>query len=194
MLKIGKIEVSPGFLLIVALFYYLDEQGIVSWGLLACALHEWGHYAAATLVGGEVVCLRLSAVGGEMELSSRSILSYKKELLTVIAGPAVNLTAAFLVAALSDQRNETAFLFSGLNFTVACFNLLPAFPLDGGKIVHILISMLHSQKAAEKITRVLTVMLAGAALMAGAILFWKTGKNLTLFLVGFWLLKMGMQR
>ena len=68
MLRWGRIEASGGFLLLTATLYYLDGDGVVAWALLACALHELGHYAAVRLLGGRVEFLRLTCVGAEMRL------------------------------------------------------------------------------------------------------------------------------
>lgn len=188
MLRWGKLEISGGFLMIAAALFYLDDQGIFPWAMAACALHEWGHYAAVRLMGGQILRLRLSAVGGEMQLSSRRVLSYSRELTAVLAGPAANLAVAFLVSTLTRSGGETAFLFAGLNLVIGIFNLLPAYPLDGGRVIKLLICILWSPEAAEHAVRVLTYITALVMLAAGGILLWKTGFNFTLLMVSLWIL------
>jgi len=175
-------------MLITAVLFYLDQQGIFPWALLACALHEWGHYAAIWLVGGQVVRLRLTAVGGEMQLSSRNVLSYGQELTAVLAGPAVNFGIAFLTSMLAKKDVDSAFLFAGLNLSIGCFNLLPAYPLDGGRAIYILVSMLWSPEAAQRVTHLLACVTALVMLAVGAALLWKTGYNFALLMVSFWML------
>ena len=46
-MRLGRVEVTGGFLLLTAWLNYLDRQGVVPLALLACALHELGHWAAS---------------------------------------------------------------------------------------------------------------------------------------------------
>lgn len=187
MLRLGRLQVSGGFLLGAAILLYLDREGIFPWAMLACALHEWGHYAAVRLTGGRVESLRLTLAGGEMRLSNKRLLSYGSELFAVLAGPAANLGAAALLPALI-KGSETVWLFSGLNLVIGLFNLLPAYPLDGGRALHLIILMLWTTEAAEHITQTAAVLIEVPLLFAGGALIWKTKQNFTLLATGIWLL------
>ena len=82
--RLGRVEVTGGFLLLTAWLNYLDRQGVVPLALLACALHELGHWAALRALGVRVRRVRLTAVGAEMEVDRG--LSYGGELLAALAG------------------------------------------------------------------------------------------------------------
>jgi Zn-dependent protease len=187
MLRLGKLEVSGGFLLAAAILLYLDGEGIFPWALLACALHEWGHFAAVRLTGGRVESIRLTAAGGEMRLSARHVLSYGSELFAVLAGPAANLCTAALLPALI-KGNETGWLFAGLNLVIGLFNLLPAYPLDGGRALNLLVLLLWTPEAAERITKAAAFLTEVPLLMAGTALLCGTRRNFTLLMTGVWLL------
>ena len=60
MLRWRRIEISGGFLLLWAILYYLDDQGVVLWAILAAVLHELGHYAAIQAFGGRIALIRLT--------------------------------------------------------------------------------------------------------------------------------------
>ena len=53
-MRLGRVEVTGGFLLLTAWLNYLDRQGVVPLALLACALHELGHWAALRALGARV--------------------------------------------------------------------------------------------------------------------------------------------
>lgn len=57
--RLGRVEVTGGFLLLTAWLNYLDRQGVVPLALLACALHELGHWAALRALGARVRRVRL---------------------------------------------------------------------------------------------------------------------------------------
>jgi len=189
----GKREcrVSAGFCLLLTLLLFLDDENIVPWALLACLIHEMGHLCAIHLLGGQIAALRLSVVGAEMIPTRARLFSYREELVIAAAGPMTSLFAALLAASLaggSSQFEEGAYLFVGLNLAAGVFNLLPVGPLDGGRILRIL--LLHGKRPwegeqrYERITRLLSLLLVSL----GAIHMVRLGGNPTLLLTGLWLL------
>lgn len=174
-----KVSCSPGFVLVAAALLYLDGQGVVLWGALCCVLHECGHWAALTLLGGRVRALRLTAVGAEMALDPACPLSGGRELVCALAGPAANLAAAAAAA------RSGAFLFAGINLGLGLFNLLPAKAMDGGRALNCLLGVCPP-RAGEWTAEALNVITVGGLLGAGAAacLAWS---NPTLLVTALWL-------
>ena len=122
----GRVEATGDFLLLMAWLNYLDRQGIVPMAMAACLLHELGHWAVIRLLGGQISLVRLTAVGAEMVL--RCPMGYWQEGVSALAGPGVNLLLALIFCAWPGGA-----VFAGLNLVLACFNMLPAGRLDGGR-------------------------------------------------------------
>ena len=181
MLRWGKIEVSGGFFLTAAALFYVDTSNVLLWAGLACALHEAGHWVAVRLFGGRILALRLTAVGGELVLDRRAPLTMGGELLSILAGPGANLTAALLAARLG--REELAFLFAGLNLALGFFNLLPIWPLDGGRILELALSGTRW----EPLAKVCSALGAALLLLAGGAALFQSGRQFTLLLLAVWL-------
>lgn len=182
---------SGGFCLLLTLLLFLDDDNIVPWALLACLLHELGHLCAIHLMGGRVAAFRLSVIGAEMIPTHVRLFSYREELLIAAAGPLASLLIALVAASLAGgvgQFEGSAFLFAGLNLAVGVFNLLPIGPLDGGRILRIL--LLHGKRPWEGellyewITRLLSLVLV----VLGGVHMLRLGGNPTLLLTGLWLL------
>lgn len=186
MLYWKKFEITGGFLLLVAVLYYLDHQGVLFWAALACSLHELGHYGAIWALGGKVVRVRLSAVGAEMTLSAAWPLGHLPQCLAALAGPGVNLVLAVLAARLALHYGENLYLFAGLNLGLAAFNLLPASQLDGGRALYHLFSLFWLS-GAEVLSRLLSLVTVAVLLTAGVYLFWNTKTNFTLLITALWL-------
>ncbi len=181
----GKVEVTGGFLLVMAWLNYVDTQGLLPRALCAAAAHELGHWAVIRLLGGQVRCLRLSTVGAGMVLE-RS-LSYGRECFCALAGPAVNL---LLAVCFSRGTGEWALVFAGLNLALALFNLLPLPALDGGRALLCAACLLTDPGVAQGVC--LWVERAGLTLLCllgGACLCW--GGGVTLPLCALWLLWVG---
>ena len=186
-LRWGRLEISGGFLLAAAALYYLDDQGVLLWGALACALHELGHYAAIFGLGGKVSRIRLSASGAEMVLSSARPLGPGAQMIAALAGPAVNLGLALLAARLAVRFGEGWYVFAGLNLGLAGFNLLPVAQLDGGRALYSLITLLWSQRLAERVTGFCSALVAEGLVLAGVAVLWRSRGNFTLLVTALWL-------
>lgn len=185
-----ELHISGGFGILLGVLLFFDDQNIIPWALLACFLHEMGHVAAIHLLGGRVQAFRLSVVGAEIVPSRAKIFSYREELFIAAAGPLVSIAAALLSAFMARAGSswEEGFLFAGLNVIAGLFNLLPAGPLDGGRMVRIWLLHRHSMSEGEAIYRRFTVCFSMALLFLGIYHMARLGGNLTLLCTGLWLL------
>jgi len=188
MLRWKRVEVSGSFLLLAAALYYLDSGGILPWALIACGLHELGHYLAIRLLGGRVTLLRLTCVGAEMRLSARYPLSPGRQILAALAGPGVNLALALAFARLAVRLGPEAWLFAGLNLALGVFNLIPVAQLDGGRVLRNLLLLLGTEEAADQAMWWVSLVLAGGLAVSGSLLLLRGRANGTLALTALWLL------
>jgi Zn-dependent protease/CBS domain-containing protein len=110
-------------------------------------LHELGHALMARRFGVRTRNITLLPIGGVAQLE-RIPTRPKEELLIALAGPAVNIALAMvLYVLLTVSGNPTTFAVPGsttapllqqllwVNVSLAAFNLLPAFPMDGGRVL-----------------------------------------------------------
>lgn len=179
-MRIGRVEVTGGFLLLLAWLNYLDQQLILPMAAVACILHELGHYLAIRLVRGTIKYVRLTAIGAEMAVARP--LNYWQEGLAALAGPAVNIILALVFCSWSWGAG-----FAGLNLVLALFNLIPVGRLDGGRTLNCLLALLagpeYAQRAGEKLDLIFASLVLGAGVWLAV-----SGKNFTLFMVAIWLL------
>ena len=153
----SRVTASPGFVLGLCLLYWADPIGVFWQVLLAAACHELGHWLAATLLGGRVFRLHLGGLGAVMELSA---MENWQEALCAIAGPAVNLICFFLLF-----RRAPA--FGTVSLVLAAFNLLPVYPLDGGRILNAALTALVSERWKGRILMTVQGLILGGGLALG---------------------------
>lgn len=150
---------------------------IVAVGLfVGIALHELGHALVAMRQGGTVKSITLMVLGGVAQIDHEAATP-RQQATMAFAGPLVSLVLAGVSIALSrvdalwlDLR-AGLFIFGGMNLALAIFNLVPAYPLDGGRILRALLStrmpQLRATRFSASVGRVLALTGAGFALMHG---------------------------
>ena len=177
-----KISIAPGFLLLIAMLFYLDEGiGILPWGILAASLHELGHILAARIFGSRVDTITFNITGAELRFSYTGVLSYGMENMIALAGPAVNLLVGVSALCLGGH------LFAAVSFGLGLFNLVPILPLDGGRLLSNLIVEHFGILAAEKVLSVSAGISIGILVGFGVIAAIHYA-NIMLLILAVWLL------
>lgn len=111
--------------------------------------HELGHSLAAQKIGHNVSQIILFALGGQANIHSAKKLTPEEEIFVTISGPLVNLVLGVLGVSAHillfnfgiispDNLYFIAFWF--VNFAMGIFNLVPAFPMDGGRLFRAVLS------------------------------------------------------
>ena len=134
-----KINVSAGFILLAALVYFFDTEGMTAAFLPAVAAHEMGHALAIRALGGRTVLVDVTSAGLRMDYAG--YLTKRGELLCAAAGPLFGIALALGASILGRfLGSEYLLCVSGVSMILSLFNLLPVSPLDGGAILSILLS------------------------------------------------------
>ena len=166
------IYIHWSFLLLPLIVVFEGQEDLSSslWkiGLMLCLflcvlLHELGHALSARRFGVETQDIILSVIGGVARLKN---LPRKpiQELIIAAAGPAVNVVIAiilgiflFLMGTMvfpdGGRITGSNFLFwvFAANIVLVVFNLIPAFPMDGGRMLRAVLSMKIDRVKATKI-------------------------------------------
>ncbi len=135
----SRIDISPAFIAFLCAYYYFDPAQSFTAFLLSSALHEFGHIIALFACKRRIHTIKLRMSGIQIETAP---LSYIQEMIVAFAGPSVN----FLL--LCCFRNRAP-LFAFVNFCLLAYNLLPLYPLDGGRIVRCLLHLILPPRFAE---------------------------------------------
>jgi stage IV sporulation protein FB len=132
--------------------------------VFACVLaHEFGHILAARRYGIATPEVTLWPIGGVASLE-RIPDKPREELVVALAGPAVNVAIAAAIvlvlglsldgAAMTEMENPRAGLLARLaaaNIFLVVFNLIPAFPMDGGRVLRAVLAMRMNHAEATRI-------------------------------------------
>jgi Zn-dependent protease/CBS domain-containing protein len=146
----GAAAAIPGVLFVLALF------GCV-------LLHEFGHVLAARAFGIPTPDITLLPIGGVARLQRMPEKPWQ-ELIVAIAGPLVNVVIAVVLTLFLGQpapmenleqveRPSVGMLtkLASVNVMLVLFNLIPAFPMDGGRVLRALLAMVLPYARATQI-------------------------------------------
>ncbi|MDP2175208.1 MAG: site-2 protease family protein [Bacteroidota bacterium] len=148
---------------------------------LCVTLHEFGHALAAKRFGIKTKDITLLPIGGLARLESIPEKP-REELIVAIAGPLVNIAIVLLLyplihfttditSTISSLTSITSqnFLFNlmFINLWLAIFNLIPAFPMDGGRVLRALLAFRLERHKATAIAARIGQMLAVGFIFLG---------------------------
>ncbi|ABR55329.1 CBS domain containing protein [Methanococcus vannielii SB] len=153
--KIAKIMGIPielhitFILLLIVVYYFWGIEGFILYVSLftSVILHELGHSYVAKKYGVKIEKILLLPIGG---MAMMDEISREGELKIALSGPLVSLvlgTVLLLLSSVKDYVLADYSLFQtvgALNILLGLFNLIPAFPMDGGRVFRALISKLSN--------------------------------------------------
>ena len=154
--KKAFVKLSPAFCIILAIMLLMLPLKWLLTAMVAAAYHEFFHFLAIHLCHGDIHKLNITTGGAKLSISS---LSPTRELICALAGPLGGLSLLFFAQWI--PRIAVCAAFQSL------YNLLPIYPLDGGRALWCGISMFLSEDRAERFCKgVETVCLAAIVLIA----------------------------
>jgi len=101
-------------------------------------IHEMGHYAAASYYKWRIDSIVLWVFGGVMKTPEANNRKLSEDIVVTIAGPMQHIFIFLIILALDGLNivpHSVISLAYYYNFLIFLFNLLPIYPLDGGKLL-----------------------------------------------------------
>ncbi len=157
--KFPKLKVSIPFLCLMAFLYVMDFRNVLLPTLAAIFAHELSHIAAIHFCGGTVDLIDIRAFGIRVNVPELRFMSYKREIIIAAAGPLAGIILASCAIATAKFLNiEGLDYFIGVNVVVTAINLIPVYPLDGGRIVLSALLMLFPVRFAYTVSYILAIL------------------------------------
>ncbi|MBU3153538.1 M50 family metallopeptidase [Clostridium estertheticum] len=148
MIKISKLFIPYIILLIV-----LGFKGKLVISFVFVFLHELMHYLTARILGFSGFDIEILPVGAVLKLKDLDEANAKEDLIISLSGPLLNLLLAFIFYILFIIFKRPYFdLICNSNLAIGIFNLIPAFPLDGGRVLRDMLSFNNIYRRANEIT------------------------------------------
>ena len=151
--------------------------------LTAVVIHELGHILMIYALRLQVKKIRLEPTGFRIEYCGFS--SIIKELLIAAAGSSFGLIFYLISKGVFGKTEFCA----ELSLLYSLFNLLPAYPLDGGRIISLLLLKYFEPEASERLCNLISFVISLCVVLLG-LLWFLEGEGASMFAAGIWLLLM----
>ncbi len=132
------------------LFFVFTNQGVVYLYLIIFAiLHEIGHLLCGLYFGKKVRTVSIMPYGLSIEFFPQKD-NWNTHFIISLAGPMVNFMLAIFIAILPINIKKDIMFYT--NIILGLFNLIPMYPLDGGRMLKALLRKYTSRKMADDVT------------------------------------------
>lgn len=150
-----------------------DKEGRYTLLVAASLIHELGHVICMVVCGKRIEAVTIVPGGFDIRYSGGHD-SYWADIAITLCGPGANLAVS--VAFLGIQSRMTDY-FIGINLVLCLFNMLPVYPLDGGRALHLVMECLLGPDRAWSAFSFVSIAVS-FAMSASAMYFFVPGKSL----------------
>lgn len=153
--------------------------------LIVVITHELIHYLFALYFGFSGFYMEMSPIGLSINLKDIDEATISQDIIISLSAPLTNLFFSFIFLSFF-KIYEVSILYQlhMINQAVFIINIIPAFPLDGGRVLRDIIYVKKNYKASVRITSVISIILGiGIILLYVFFLFFKLN-NLSLLIIG----------
>ena len=137
--------------------YYINLIAITSLLLI----HELGHYTAAKLLKFKVLKIVIYPFGGITKIHDLINKDINEEILVATSGVIFQFIFYLIIVYLNHIniiRDYTLNIYTLYNNQIIFFNLMPIYPLDGSKIINLLLSKFFNYNLSNKLTIIISLM------------------------------------
>ena len=157
-----RITIHPLFFIFGLYFAFIGKVFSFLVFTLTALVHEFGHFIASSKLGYQLETIVLMPYGALL-YGDTICLSYKDECKIALSGPLTNFIIVVFFVALwwfFPSTYPYTELVVTANACLCIINLLPCYPLDGGRFLMSSLCLIFSKKTAEKVVRWLGIILS----------------------------------
>lgn len=183
------IKINKFFIPYVIFLLIIGYKGKLFLAFLIAFIHELVHYITARVLGYSGYYIEFLPVGTVIKLKDLEEASAKEDLIISISGPIANLILGIIFYFITTKyQNDTFILLFQGNIALGVFNLIPALPLDGGRILRDIITGRTIYKKANKIIIMWSIVIGILLMVYYIFLFLQNKGNITIAIISIFII------
>ena len=148
-------------IVLMFIIIHIQQRKEILISFFCILIHESMHILVAKIMGSKFNNFQMHIYGARVELIDVDELNYKEKLLIYISGPTVN-AVIFILTIILSYYYKSFFLYDVaiINLGLVLLNIIPAYPLDGARILEIILSRNMLYKKAQTIISNISYLIA----------------------------------
>lgn len=180
-----RIKINIQIFAIIAIFIITKQIEIYAYLMLFALIHELAHMLAGLLLKMKPKALEISGFGISIVFEGYNNIQ-KNKILIPIAGPAFNFLIAFIFQFIHIKTQQ---VIVNSNLLLAIGNLIPIYPLDGGRILKLFIRKYKTSEETEFVTnRISNVLMILLTIIASILIMLYKNIGILLIIAYLWIL------
>lgn len=183
------IKVSKLFIPYIIILVIIGFKGKIIISFILVFLHEIVHYITAKKLGFKGFGIEILPIGAVLKFRDLDDADPREDLIISISGPLFNLIFALILYLVNKEFNNYYLnLLYRSNLALGIFNLIPALPLDGGRVLRDILSFKTFYKRANKITVNISISIGILITSYFCIFAFLGNRNISIGLIGFFII------
>lgn len=190
-----KFRIDLKIFIFLILFYFTKQIEVYAMIMIFAVIHELGHLLVGLLMGmkpekieimpfGVSISFKIKVMEYNKKVKKGNLLEIKK-IIVALAGPITNFIIILITYNLNINLLESILIIY-TNFLIMIFNLIPIYPLDGGRIIRGILYIFLGKRNSEKNINIISKITVIIITTISSILILYT-HNISIFLIDMYL-------